>query len=126
MPSKDSSWRRPHLEPLRVPGRLSRHCFYFISNLQFARVGHLQSLLGEVAHNTHLIVSDRDHDTGLAQVSHLRGVSDVNVGHDTGSSLVAEERHQALDSVVKLVVAQRHRVKVEDVVEPGHHPPLEV
>ena len=35
--------------------------------------------------------------------------------------LVAEKRHESLDPVVKLVVAEGHCVKVEQAVEPALH-----
>ena len=50
----------------------------------------------------------------------------VDVGHHHGRALVAEEWLQARDLVVKLVVAERHRVEVEEVVEEGDDPPLEL
>ena len=37
-----------------------------------------------------------------------------------------QERRQARNPVIELVVAECHRVKVEQIVEPRHHPPLEV
>ena len=39
---------------------------------------------------------------------------------------VLQEGNEASDPVIKLVVAEGHCVKVEQVVEPGDHPPLEV
>ena len=87
-------------------------------------------------------------DTGLIEVVQVRREARVNVGDDKGHSLVwegddddqllrnkrrkmtnsckilhlvAEERYEPLDPIVKLVVAEGHCVKVEKAVEPALH-----